>query len=324
MKSASPPIANIKRIVRRERATLLALVMTLTASPGLAETSAGDHIINIASLTARQEGRVIGARSNAVDLVTAERLDLTLILVANQGGPAVVVLTNSGNGIERFTIGATVTNADVTVRGIAIDRDGDGRYDPAVDVLLTGPTPPLAPGAALRLLVLLDSPVPATTSLTITAAAVTASGTPGTIAPGAGDGGGDAVVGPTGARASVTLDALSPSPGGGSIGAGTGGASLAKSQAVRAPDGSATAVRDAIVTYTLVARFTAAATAARVDDPIPAGTAYVPGSLSLDGGALSDVADGDAGTGDARAIGVALGDVAGGTVRTIQFQVRIQ
>jgi uncharacterized repeat protein (TIGR01451 family) len=322
VKSVRPTAAGKTHRARLGSAPLLALLWIHPTLAVAQETSAGSHIVNVASIAAQQDGRAIEARSNSVDLVTAERLDLTLAPVANDVGPVTLVLTNTGNGNEAFDVRATAASG-VTVRGIAIDRDGDGRYDPAVDLLLSGPTPPLAPGGQHRLLVLLDSAAPTRTTLTISAAAVTASGTPGTIAPKVGDGGGDAVVGSTGAKASVTIDAASPSPGTNGGGA-AGGATLVKSQAVRAPDGSATAVRDAVITYTLVARFAAAVTGARLDDPIPAGTTYVPGSLTLDGAALSDAADGDAGSGNAGAITVALSDVPAGSVRTIQFQARIQ
>jgi len=109
---------------------------------------------------------------------------------------------------------------------------------------------------------------------------------------------------------------------------------------VRAADGSQNAVRDSVITYTLEARFTAAVTGARIADPIPAGTVFVPGSLTLDGAPLSDAADGDAGRFDATGtaqtggaqtggtqgpgIAVALGQVAAASVHTVQFKAKIQ
>ena len=56
---------------------------------------------------------------------------------------------------------------------------------------------------------------------------------------------------------------------------------------------------------------------------MPAGTSYLPGSMTLDGATLSDVADGDAGDCDGRLIRVALGDVAAAVTRTVTFQVRL-
>ena len=56
-----------------------------------------------------------------------------------------------------------------------------------------------------------------------------------------------------------------------------------------------------------------------------AATTYVAGSLRLDGIALSDPTDGDAGAFDpnSRTVSVALGDAAAAAIRTVSFQVRI-
>jgi hypothetical protein len=70
--------------------------------------------------------------------------------------------------------------------------------------------------------------------------------------------------------------------------------------------------------------FAEAASAARIEDPVPAGTRYVPDSLMLDGALLSDAADDDAGQADNATIAVTLGDIAVAGVRTVQFQVQIQ
>nr|WP_243848374.1 hypothetical protein [Sphingomonas insulae] len=80
----------------------------------------------------------------------------------------------------------------------------------------------------------------------------------------------------------------------------------------------------AVVTYRLEARFTGPAAAARIDDPVPQGTRYVPGSLTLDSAPLSDAADADSGQADDATVAVALGDIAAATTRTVQFQVTIQ
>ena len=90
-------------------------------------------------------------------------------------------------------------------------------------------------------------------------------------------------------------------------------------------------MRDSVITYTLEARFTDAVSGARIADPIPAGTAFVPGSLTLDGAPLSDAADDDAGRFDAAGgtaqgpgIAVALGQVAAASVHVVQFKAKIQ
>ena len=283
-----------------------------------AETLAGTRIANTASITYSAAGSPAAALSNTDTIIVAERLDVALVRSSAPLPPSTaaidVLLTNSGNGQEAFALSAR-TDGDARPSRFAIDVDGDGQYDAARDTLLADAvTPALAPGATLALLLLgaADGGFDGTQT-TIVARAVTGVGAPGTTFAGLGDGGGDAVVGPTGAQAevSVALDA-------------TGTPTLAKTQSVLAPDGTARAIRGAVISYTLRALFTGPAAAARIDDPLPAGTAYVPGSLLLDGQALSDAADADAGQADAAAIGVALGDIAAAAVRTVQFQVRIQ
>jgi len=284
---------------------------------------AGRNITNVASLRYDIDGAQQTVASNAVTLAVAERLDLTLervgsgpVTIASGATAVPLVLTNTGNGSEAFLIDAVLAAGDSRVRLVAIDADGDGRFDPALDGALTdGRTPLLAPGASLRLLAVFDTPATATAgSLTLAARAITASGQPGTTAAGQGDDGSDAVVGPTGAAASVTVPLVTA----------TAGPTLVKSQRVVAPDGSASAVRGAIITYTLVAAFPGETATAAITDPIPAGTAYAPGSLTLDGTAMTDVADGDAGEVAADEVTVALGTVAGPATHTIRFNVIIQ
>jgi hypothetical protein len=60
-----------------------------------------------------------------------------------------------------------------------------------------------------------------------------------------------------------------------------------------------------------------------VSDPVPAGTTYKPGSLTLEGAPLTDAADADSGSFTGAAVNVALGTVAAGATRTITFQVKI-
>ena len=293
-----------------------------------AETTAGTIVTNTAQLTLSTADGDRTIPSNAVALTIAERLDVTLVrsgsgsvTVPADGIAIPFVLTNAGNGQEAFSLAAVVSDASASVRLIAIDVDGDGRYDPARDTLITdGRTPVLAPGATLSLLVVIDPATSTVTaaSMSLSAKAVTGSGAPGTVFASQGDGGGDAVTGATGASATAAVP----------LGATAAAPTLVKSQTVLAPNGSVTATRDAIVTYSLEARFPAAASGARIADPIPAGTVYVPGSLTLDGAALSDAADADAGVVDAGGVAVTLGDIAmsgtGAAIRTVRFQVKIQ
>ncbi|MGI4731797.1 MAG: hypothetical protein ACRYFW_08630 [Janthinobacterium lividum] len=298
----------------------LALILLCQTRPAFAQTRAGTAITNVAQVRGTVGDGDVTAASNAATFLVAERLDLALsrpdhVSPGGTGSAAALpaLLTNRGNGSEAFALTA-VASTGVTVRGIAIDRDGDGAYDPAHDTLLSdGRTPALDPGAAVALLVLVDG-MAGDGVVTLDAHATTGSGTPGILFAGAGDGGSDAVVGPTGADARVDfpLAATAAAP------------VLLKSQSVRAPDGGAQPVRGATVTYTLQATFADARRAVRIDDPIPAGARYVPGTLTLDGVALTDAADGDAGAADGASVAVTLGDIAAPVTRTVRFQAVLQ
>jgi len=316
---------------------MAASVFAFAVHPSIvcAETLAGTPILNTANLRYDLEGASRSVASNTVTLIVAERLDTRLVregqgavvVAPSPAAPTIVpfVLTNADNGTESFILETRLSSPAITLRGLAIDADGDGRYDPAVDTALVDATvPPLVPGRSITVFAILagtaERPA-ADATLTVTARALTGSGAPGTAYAGLGDGGGDAVVGPTGASASVVVPLTSA----------IAGPALVKSQSVRATDGSQTAVRDSVITYTLEARFTDAVSGARIADPIPAGTAFVPGSLTLDGAPLSDAADDDAGRFDAAGgtaqgpgIAVALGQVAAASVHVVQFKTKIQ
>lgn len=299
-----------------------ALCLCLVPGIASAATRAGTGIANTATLT-WNDGTPRSVPSNTVTVTTAELLDVTIAAdqptIAVTGGATVAagfVVTNTGNGAENFTLTVASNQSGVAVTRVAIDSDNDGAYDPAKDQLLAAGAPlSIAPGASVRVFVLVDgSQVVAPTRITASVAATTGNGTPGTVFAGAGEGGSDAVVGSTGAAASATAVLTPPS----------GLPTLVKSQSVFAPDGSARAVRGAIITYRIVANLPAATRGAVIDDPIPAGTDYVAGSLLLDDRAVTDARDTDAGTVDATGVHVTLGDVATAGTRTIQFSVKIQ
>lgn len=303
--------------------------------PGLAgaattnPTPAGTAIVNIASGAFQQSGTPAQISSNPASLVVLEELGIALersdtsSVHAGAGQITAVpfVLYNAGNGNEAFTLSGAITGLDAQVTGFAFDSNGDGRFDPAIDTAIAqgGTIQPLAAGGGIRLLALIQSNVTSGEgTLTISGHAVTGFGTPGTIFPGRGDGGIDAIVGPTTAAAKLAVPILANAD------AALG--SLQKSQVVLAPDGSDRPVHGALITYTLAARFegTGAVTDVDVGDPIPDGTDYVPGSLSLNSTALTDAGGDDAGEFTGSAIQVSLGDVVAPATRTISFQVKIR
>jgi len=316
-----PDTASIVACGIRHAALSLGLFASLPSSAqtgGAAPvgTAPATVIANTAEVRWTAAGAVEAGRSNTDRLIVAERLDIRL--ARDPAAPAdatatAIALTNAGTGNEAFAIVAILPDDPASPLPIVVDVDGDGRCDPAIDrPLADGRTAPLAAGAGVRLLV-----CGAGADLRVTARAVTGSGTPGTAFTGAGDDGSDAVIGPTGAAATLVIGAD------GGPGASEAAPFFAKSQSVVAPDGSARATVGAVITYTLDARFDAATTDVAIDDPLPAGTAIVAGSLALDGHVLSDAADADAGEIDAGTVRVRLGDVPAGAAHRVTFSVTV-
>jgi uncharacterized repeat protein (TIGR01451 family) len=299
----------------------LTLLAAATATPALAAVPAGTPIVNTAKLTFDATGSAQSVTSNTVTLTSAELLDVAI--VAEQPSVAVqtttqlaipFLVTNSGNGTQTFALSITSSQQGVAVDRIALDRDNDARFDATLDPVIASPVVTLAAGEQARIFVLVDGTlVAAAASITATVTAQAGSGTAGTVFAGVGANGTDAVVGVTGARASAvsTLSRATVQP------------ALSKSQIVKAPDGSGRAIRGAIITYTLVANLPGPMRGVTIDDPIPAGTAYLPDSLALDAVAQSDRADADPGAADGAAIHVSLGDVATAGSHTVQFSVKI-
>lgn len=150
----------------------------------------------------------------------------------------------------------------------------------------------------------------------LTAEAVTGSGTPGTAFAGAGVDGGDAIVGNTGARATARASLVNA----------TASVALVKSVTLRDPLGGTSAVPGTIASFTIEARVSGTGSIANlvVIDAIPDGTTYLPGTLVLDAAALTDGADGDAGTAsESSGIDVKIGNVTAGSLHRVNFDVVI-
>ena len=120
-------------------------------------------------------------------------------------------VTNAGNGSENFVLTARDNvggdDFDPTATSIVLDSNGNGVYDPGIDtVYVAGANNPvLAPDASVLVFVLSSIPAGAGNGqrgrVDLVAVAATGSGAPGTTFAGQGQGGGDAVVGATGADA---------------------------------------------------------------------------------------------------------------------------
>ena len=327
----------VRHVLARGAGTSLAAAL---AAAGLASgahaegTIAGTIIQNVATATYDGPGGTATVSSNNVSLKVDELLDVSVgwadpgDVSVSPGGSGQVLsfrITNAGNGSEAFSLSTQATaggdDFDPTVTSIVLDTNGNGAYDPGADtVYVAGSNDPvLAADASLSVFVI--SKIPATAQngnrgrVDLRAASKTGSGAPGTTLAGAGQGGGNAVVGATGAKAEDD----------GYYAVAAAGLSFVKSAVVADRFGGTTQTPGSTITYTLKAAVNGSGTInnVKVADPIPAGTTYTPGSITLDGTALSDADDSDSGRFTGAGISVALGNVAAGATRTITFKVKI-
>jgi uncharacterized repeat protein (TIGR01451 family) len=293
---------------------------------------AGTLIENTATATYKSGAATGSVTSNKVTVKVDELLDVAVTTLSTSPSvagtaPAVLVysVTNSGNGPEAFNLAAdprVAGNAfDGTVTQLALDTNDNGIYESGIDTVLGAgaATPALAPDRSVKVFVLVTAPAGATDAQTsqvrLTALAATGTGTPGTSFSGRGEGGGDAVVGLTSASAN-SLAALVAS---------LAAVTLTKSAAITDQFNTAKPVPGATVTYTLSASVTGtgAVEGLHINDAIPAGTTYLPGSLKLGTSALTDADDTDAGKASASGIDVTLPTLAGGTTSSVSFAVKI-
>lgn len=318
-----------------------ALLLLSVSAPALAAgTVAGTDIQNIASATFDTANGPVTVDSNTVSIKVDELLDVIVLrtdpgdVLTNPGKTGNVQsfrITNTGNGNEAFSFTVNTTNGgddfDPTLQQIVIDTNDNGVYDSGVDVVyVAGPNDPvLAPDQSKTVFVVTSTPtgVPngARADVSLTAAAVTGTGVPGTSFSGQGQGGGNAVVGATGADASAN----------GFLAVQSTSLSLVKSGSIADPFGGQRPVPGAVVTYSLVATVTGAGVLNNLNivDPIPAGSAYQTGSMTLQSGAapailLTDAVDSDAGVFNGTRVAVATGNVPAGETRTVTFKVVIQ
>ncbi|MEH6756499.1 MAG: hypothetical protein V7676_03185 [Parasphingorhabdus sp.] len=298
-----------------------------------AGTLAGTDIVNIAQASYDGPSGPITVDSNPVTIKVDELLDVSVVsgnpgdVSASPSATSQVLtyqVTNTGNGTESFTLTADTSKTgddfDATFEQIIID-DGNGVYDPGVDTVYTAGAndPVLAPDVSVTIFILSTIPDTANDAeraeVALSAVANTGSGNAGDVIVGQGDGGGDAVVGSTGANAEDS----------GFFIIQAADVSLVKNAIVVDQFGGAQPVPGATITYQLVATAKGSGTLTNlvIADNIPTDATYVDQSITLEGSALTDEADTDTGAFDGSKIAVALGSVSGGQSRTITFQVTI-
>lgn len=308
---------------------------SLVAWPSAAANTApaGTIIESSAKAEYEEAGVLRTVTSNTVQVrvdellgVAAASLDAGPLAV--RIGPQVLsfVVSNTGNGPEAFALEVVTAVAgngfDAAFDSFAIDGNGNGAYDPGVDVALPAPsvTASLAAGGTQTLFVLVTIPGGVTdgaqSAVNLIARAATGTGTPGTAFAGAGESGGDAVVGPGAGMATATTQLV----------ASASSVTLIKWASVSDPFGGSSGTPGATITYGIAASVTGSAPvdALVVTDAIPDGTRYIPGSLNLDSAALTDAAGDDAGEASAGGISVTLGTVPGGTSKTVTFAVLVE
>jgi uncharacterized repeat protein (TIGR01451 family) len=298
-----------------------------------AGTRAGTTISNTATASYDAGAGVQNVDSNQVDMLVDELLNVTVAsnnpadVPTTPGAtaqPLSFTVTNTGNGIESFGLTPIANgggdNFDPTVTSIVID-DGDGVYEPGIDIVYVAGTndPTLNPDASVTIFVINSIPGSVTDGdrgiVALVAAARTGTGAPGTSFAGQGEGGGDAVVGATGADGQDD----------GAFVVAAATVALTKSAVIVDPLGGSEPIPGATITYTITAVVTGSGSVSglAITDGVPANTTYVAGSITLGGVAQTDVADADAGSFAGNIVTVSLGSVAGGNTRTVTFRTTI-
>jgi uncharacterized repeat protein (TIGR01451 family) len=299
---------------------------------------AGTNVSNQAQVSYILGGVPGTGLSNPATFVVAEILDLNVTLqsptVAVTAGDLdrtlLFTLTNTGNGVETFplTLDNLVAGDDfdplAALSAIFFDADADGALSVGDIAYVAGTNDPtLAPDASVA--VLLVNIIPAVLAdgalgrSRLLARTATGTGAPGSVFPGLGAGGTDAVAGANGGQANAI----------GEYQVSENEVVLTKSAIVSGAAGGTAAVPGARITYQIIINVSGSAPAANfvLTDAIPAGTTFAGGSLLLNGVALTDVADTDAGEfqgGATPGVRVSLGDLtqAAGP-QTVAFTVTI-
>jgi uncharacterized repeat protein (TIGR01451 family) len=328
----------MRRISKSIRPLWCAVLYLGTQAALGAGTPANTPISNSAQVSYSVGGAPITVNSNTATLNVAEILNVNVTVqtpsVSVTAGATqrviVVRVTNTGNGGETFKlIGNSAIAGDdfdpiPAAPFIYFDTDNSGDLS-AGDVAYVPGTndPTLAADQFATLLIVNSIPAGLTNGAVgktqLTAQAATGVGAPGTVYPGQGTGGVDAVVGTSGASQTGT---------GSYVVAGLQ-LNAVKSQTIVDQFGGTRPVPGARINYRIVVTPTGTGTANNVliTDAIPVNTTYVAGTLRLNSAALSDAADADAGqfvTAPAPQVRINLGNLTSASgVQTIDFAVVI-
>jgi uncharacterized repeat protein (TIGR01451 family) len=286
---------------------LLAAILPVSHQYLLAEgTPSGTTITSQATVTYKIGSSDFSVNSNIAVTRVVELLDVNTQWQdaapksVNPGDTAAVttfVVTNAGNGNDSYFLDCINRldddDFDPTLRGIFLDTDGNGLYDPNIDVQYYrgANDPALNADQSIIIFVLNDIPgdlVDGSQGNTrLSATSSLGAGTPGTVFQGQGDFGLDAVLGISGGDDSDV----------GTYTVSNVSILLAKSVIVSDASGGNRPVTGATLSYTITVTASGSGSAASVvvTDSIPENTTFVAGTLSLNSIPLTDEADGDAG-----------------------------
>lgn len=317
------------------KASVLVCSLALSASAftrdASAMTPAGQLIQNSAVVTYDMDGATRTVQSNTVETRVAELVSYDVGVVTPMVGGAkaseiltyTIDITNTGNGAECFMVsqqsGANVAEP-VELVAVHADSDGDGAFNAAKDALVHAGTcsPQIAPNRKMRFFALGRMPADTTVSeaeLALHVAPRDSGPAYGAVISGTGDSGADKVIGYDTSVGAARMWAQ----------ASKLVISLVKSQLVSGR-AQTTAVTGDVVTYSL--QFKAGGEGwvkgAVVSDPLPADLRYIPGSLILDGVALSDGSDADAGQSADGVVAVRLPDQVAPFEHTIVFKAVVR
>ena len=336
MNSANRPI--VPTLVRVRRILIFCLFGIAGGHAFAAGTAVGTTIDNTASISYDLAGVPLTLQSNTTTIIVAERINVVTTLLspqtlvaANDTNRALLFsVTNTGNGTEVFllSVDSIIPGDDFdpvpAVPAIYFDTDSSGDFTVADQAYTQGANDPLlAPDESVAIFIVNDVPGTVANGETglslLLASAATGTGAPGTVFANQGDGGVDAVIGSSGAEDSdvgeyLVSDVL---------------INFAKAQLVADQFGGIEPIPGATLTYTITVEVasTGVATGSVVRDVIPFFSTFVPNSILLNGGAVTDSTDVDAGELDisgAPTVVVRLGDLTQADgVQTIVFAVTI-
>ena len=314
------------------------VLWALSATAGAVGTPAGTIIENSATVSYDLAGAPVSLQSNTTTITVVERIDVAVttqspqvVVSANDTNRALLfTVTNTGNGTESFTlaIDSILAGDDFdpvpAASPIYFDTDGSGDFNIGDQAYVAGTNDPvLAADESVDVFLVNDIPGGVANGnigfSQLTATSLTGTGAAGTEFSGLGDGGVDAIIGATGGEDSDTGEYLVSDV----------LISVVKTQVVSDPFGGSEPVPGATITYTITVEVmsTGTATASVLRDAIPTYSTYVPNSITLNAGAVSDAVDGDAGefdTTSAPTVVVRLGDLTQGDgVQTVEFDVTI-